>query len=607
MRILIVALTVLAWALPAQAQQFPGYPPSGYLQIGQGSGVPAAWVPNPGLLISNNLSDLANASSGRANLGLGSIATQNANAVAITGGTITGLPTPTVSGDVATKLYVDSVAAGVVVHAAVRLATVAALGSYSYNNGAAGVGATLTASANGALSVDATTAALNDRILVKNEASAANNGLYTVTQTGSVGAPWVLTRSTDANSAGGGSPTKIGQGSYVLVTAGATLINTGWLVNSVVNSIGTDAINWAQFTGNTTGVSSLNGQTGVVTLAPAGGINISAASGTVTVTGAYAPPQGRLTLQTHTPVMTTNQTAKAVIFYDCYRGGSVPVFNGTIDVLLSIPSCEVSTTLQSSGSGVVNNAGVFDVWAIAVGGVLHLCVATNGSGGGWASDTGGSNTARGSGYSAIDNATRPFYTNAAALANCYEGSTNRGTIAVNQASYLGTFWTSAAGQTGYTMGVSAAAPTPACFCIWNAYSRVPAGTTLVDTSATWVTAGDGIVREAGGSGGVLQHLVRSVTGLPDDWQTASYAAMGQASGAYVGQYGQIGIGFNTNAAYSGNIGIAPGSANGLNSGIGSFGTHASGVNYFAAVESAIAGAVTFFGASYSALNYNGQF
>lgn len=82
-----------------------------------------------------------------------------------------------------------------------RLATGNTLKACTYNNGTSGVGATLTGDANGILSqsdqtnkVDNVTPVLNDIILVKNQASALQNGLYVVTQLGSVSLPFILTR-----------------------------------------------------------------------------------------------------------------------------------------------------------------------------------------------------------------------------------------------------------------------------------------------------------------------------------------------------------------------------------------------------------------------------
>lgn len=69
-----------------------------------------------------------------------------------------------------------------------------------YVNGTAGVGATLTASANGVLAVDSGAPTVGQRILV---ADPYNNvgidGIYTVTSVGSAGTKWVLTRATDMN------------------------------------------------------------------------------------------------------------------------------------------------------------------------------------------------------------------------------------------------------------------------------------------------------------------------------------------------------------------------------------------------------------------------
>lgn len=83
----------------------------------------------------------------------------------------------------------------------VRVATTAALaGTPTYNNGVAGVGATLTRSSNGALAAqDGITLIVSDRLLVKNQAAQLQNGVYEVTDLGSAGTPYILTRTTDSD------------------------------------------------------------------------------------------------------------------------------------------------------------------------------------------------------------------------------------------------------------------------------------------------------------------------------------------------------------------------------------------------------------------------
>ncbi len=127
------------------------------------------------------------------------------------------------------------------------MATTTALAANTYNNGASGVGATLTANANGALSVDSVAVVVGNRILVKNEVTQANNGVYTVTQTGSAGAPYILTRASDFDTAGTGVD-KIDAGDFFLITAGATQANTSWVQQTPLPiTVGTTAIVFAQF------------------------------------------------------------------------------------------------------------------------------------------------------------------------------------------------------------------------------------------------------------------------------------------------------------------------------------------------------------------------
>lgn len=130
-------------------------------------------------------------------------------------------------------------------HQPVGLATTAALPSNTYSNGAFGVGATLTATANGALSVDGTAVSASERILVDQEVTAANNGLYVVTATGGSGAPYVLTRAADFN-----SNLNVTTNSSVLVSGGATQTGAVYLMTSPGPiTVGVTPLTFVEFTG----------------------------------------------------------------------------------------------------------------------------------------------------------------------------------------------------------------------------------------------------------------------------------------------------------------------------------------------------------------------
>lgn len=213
------------------------------------------------------------------------------SAISITPTTITNLAAPSASSDAATKTYVDSLVTNFDIKNPVVAATNAVLlFSPSYANGSSGVGATLTGSI-GVLIVDGYTPLLGDRILVKNEASALTNGIYTVTRLGTIGVGYILTRATDFNSAG-----NIIYGDTVAVLQGTANANQQFTMNvQSAITVGSTAITFAQTSGGSqltagSGIS-VTGNTIAVSAAPLTGLATQAANTAVAnVTSGTAAP-----------------------------------------------------------------------------------------------------------------------------------------------------------------------------------------------------------------------------------------------------------------------------------------------------------------------------
>ena len=175
------------------------------------------------------------------------LAPNGTGTVAVSSKRITGLATPTADADAATKAYVDSVAEGLDIKESCVAATTAALAAVTYDNGVSGVGATLTADANGALAaIDGVTLIATERVLIKDQASALQNGIYIVTTVGSGAAAFVLTRAGDMD----GSPASEIPGAFTFIEEGTTQADNGFVctTNAPV-TMGTTAINWSQFSG----------------------------------------------------------------------------------------------------------------------------------------------------------------------------------------------------------------------------------------------------------------------------------------------------------------------------------------------------------------------
>lgn len=142
---------------------------------------------------------------------------------------------------------VDNAKAGLTPKDAVHVATVTALASVTYDNGTAGVGATLTADANGAIgNIDGFAVSVNDRVLVKNQADAIENGIYIVTDLGSAGTPFILTRVDDFN-----QTSEMPKGSFCYINHGSTYATQSWILTSNTPiTVGVTDINFTQFKGD---------------------------------------------------------------------------------------------------------------------------------------------------------------------------------------------------------------------------------------------------------------------------------------------------------------------------------------------------------------------
>lgn len=155
------------------------------------------------------------------------------------GNTITNLATPSSASDAVTKAYADALAAGIRVKAAVLVATTANLGSLS-----------------GLLTIDSVALSDGDRVLVKNQTTPTDNGIY-VASSGS----W--SRATDADAAA-----ELDAGATVYVQAGTTQQKTNWTQINAVSDLGTDNQQWTQSSSvadtGITGVSNLGSGAGVL-------------------------------------------------------------------------------------------------------------------------------------------------------------------------------------------------------------------------------------------------------------------------------------------------------------------------------------------------------
>jgi hypothetical protein len=155
----------------------------------------------------------------------------------------------------------------------------------TYANGTSGVGATLTNSGTqAALTIDGVTLAAGNRILVKDQTVALQNGIYTVTNIGSASTNWILTRSTDYDVIA-----QTVRGDTVSVISGNSYSASIWMLTSIITTIGTDSFTFTTIDRNSF----------ISILGTTDQINVSVLNGVATIsiaTDPIIPGNGSITL-----------------------------------------------------------------------------------------------------------------------------------------------------------------------------------------------------------------------------------------------------------------------------------------------------------------------
>jgi hypothetical protein len=268
------------------------------------------------------------------------IQTQLDSKLNLSGGTMTGALTlsgaPTADNHATTKIYVDElIAAGIHYHDPVRVESPDSAGSLTatYNNGASGVGATLTNNGTqAALVIDGVTLSTSDRVLIYNQTNAFENGIYTVTNTGSVSTNWVLTRATDADSYGVDNQS-LSEGTSIFVLEGTDGSGEVYACTTTGTiTFGTTAINFSQI-----------GKSAVIT-----------GNGGITVTGNQVSANVDATVQT---------TAANSVTSTSSRTYAVQVDSGN-DLVVNVPWVDTDTntdTTYTAGTGLTLSGTQFNV------------------------------------------------------------------------------------------------------------------------------------------------------------------------------------------------------------------------------------------------------
>jgi len=330
-------------------------------------------------LTGTNFTAIPNAALSNSSVTIGSTAV----ALGATSTTLAGLVSVTLTQDpvsnlqAATKQYVDTqTSAGIHFHAPVRVEAPANLNA-TYSNGTAGVGATLTnAGTQAALVIDGVTLSVADRVLISQQTTQTENGIYVVTSVGSVSTNWVLTRSSDADTYVSASPAGLSEGSTVFVqqgtvnagtvntcntvgtiTFGVTNITFAEISSSQIYSAGTGlTLTGTQFS-LTSPVATTLGGTGLTTFGASNRAIFS--SGTTTLTAGTLPHEAGgtgFTSYTDGQLLIGRSSDGSVQKGTLTAGTAISISNGSGAITVTNTSPDQTVTLTGGGTTTITGA-----------------------------------------------------------------------------------------------------------------------------------------------------------------------------------------------------------------------------------------------------------